>query len=55
MTQEEKIKCLIIDLDETLWEGVLSEGGAHTLRPGMRELLNTLDSRGILLSIASKN
>ncbi len=49
------IKCVVWDLDNTLWEGVLLEGDRICLRPGIKEILKTLDSRGILLSIASKN
>jgi len=49
------IKCLIWDLDDTLWQGTLSEDGEVTLRPGVREVLRTLDHRGILQSIASRN
>ena len=47
-------KCIVFDLDNTLWQGVLLEGEV-TLRPGAVELLHALDKRGILLSIASKN
>lgn len=50
-----RIKCLIFDLDDTLWEGTLTEGGGKRLRDGAAELIRTLDSRGILMSIASKN
>lgn len=50
-----KIKCVVWDLDGTLWEGVLSEGGGHELRPGVRAVIEGLDSRGIIQSIASKN
>ena len=32
-----RVKCVIWDLDNTLWEGTLSEGGASALRPGARE------------------
>lgn len=49
------IKCLVWDLDRTLWQGVLSEDGPTPLRPGVRETLAELDRRGILFSIASKN
>jgi FkbH-like protein len=53
-----KIKCVIWDLDNTLWDGVLIEGTAGTvprLKEGLRPVLEELDRRGILLSIASKN
>ncbi len=51
------VKCVIWDLDNTLWEGVLGEQDpAHvSLRPGVRETLEALDARGVLLSVASKN
>lgn len=49
------VKCLIWDLDNTLWEGTLSEGGGARLRPGVAQLLRELDRRGILLSVASRN
>ncbi len=49
------IKCLVWDLDQTLWNGVLLEGDALTLREGVRETIETLDGRGILQSIASRN
>lgn len=50
-----RIKCVIWDLDDTLWDGTLTEGGGERLRDGVYETLKLLDSRGILLSIASKN
>ena len=49
------IKVLVWDLDETLWSGTLMEGDEVTPRPGVEEALETLDQRGILCSIASKN
>lgn len=49
------IKVLVWDLDETIWEGTLLEGDVVRVRPGVRETLATLDRRGILHSIASKN
>ena len=54
----EKVKCLVWDLDNTLWEGILIEterSDELKLRPGVRETLEELDKRGILHSIASKN
>lgn len=52
-----KIKCVIWDLDQTLWDGILVESGdaALQLKDGIRTMLKELDRRGILLSIASKN
>lgn len=52
---EQKIKCVVWDLDNTLWDGVLSEGDDVKLKSGIIEIIKTLDERGILQSIASKN
>lgn len=49
------IKCVIWDLDNTIWEGILLEDKAVQLREGIREVLEELDNRGILHAIASKN
>lgn len=49
------VKCVVWDLDNTIWDGILLEDKQVTLRPGVVEALKTLDSRGILLSIASRN
>jgi FkbH-like protein len=49
------VKCVIWDLDDTLWEGTLLEGGGKTLRPGIVDIIRELDARGILQSLASKN
>lgn len=51
----QKIKCVVWDLDNTIWNGVLLEGDDLYLRDGIVEIIKTLDSRGILQSIASKN
>jgi FkbH-like protein len=49
-------KCVVWDLDNTVWDGVLLEDGdAVRLRPEVEEILQTLDERGILHSIASRN
>jgi FkbH-like protein len=48
-------KCVVWDLDGTVWEGVLLEGGAKNLRPGMLDAIRGLDERGILQAIASRN
>jgi FkbH-like protein len=58
-------KCLVIDLDNTLWGGVLGEDGVAGIQLGsvypgsaylefQREILN-LHKRGVILAIASKN
>ncbi len=51
------VKCVVWDLDNTLWDGVLVEDGPQALRlkPGVIEVIQELDRRGILHSIASKN
>src|SRR5581483_10163162 len=50
-----EIKCVVWDLDNTLWRGVLAENDQLELRSDIVEVLRELDERGILLSIASKN
>ena len=56
-TSAKTIKCVVWDLDNTLWDGILVEDGADKLRlrPHIKEVLRTLDERGILASIVSKN
>lgn len=49
------VKCVVWDLDHTLWHGVLLEGDDVRLRDGVVSLLRTLDERGVLHSIASRN
>jgi FkbH-like protein len=51
------VKCVVWDLDHTLWEGVLVEDGADRLRlkESVLRVIRELDSRGILNSVASKN
>jgi len=58
-------KCLVVDLDGTLWGGVLGDAGAegiglgeHAQGPAFRELqrvLRQISSQGVLLAICSKN
>ncbi len=50
-----EIKCVVWDLDNTLWEGTLLEDREVRLNPGIEKILSALDDRGILHSIASKN
>ncbi len=60
-------KCVVVDLDDTLWPGVLAETGApfppdlpvdvypHHLYLGLHEALLALRDRGVLLACVSKN
>ena|SRR5712671_3898801 len=48
------VKMVIWDLDDTLWNGTLAEGGIEFVEKH-GELVKTLAGRGILSSIASKN
>lgn len=52
-----KIKCIVWDLDNTLWDGILIEDGPARIRvrQAVLEVMKQLDQRGILHSIASKN
>jgi FkbH-like protein len=49
------IKCVVWDLDHTLWDGVLLEDPNVTPRRSALEVVKALDARGILHSIASRN
>ena len=46
-------KCVVWDLDNTLWDGVCLEGAVR-LRPEAADTLAALDRRGILHSVASR-
>lgn len=50
-----QVKCVVWDLDNTVWDGVLLEGGDIRVRPEAASLMRTLDQRGILNSVASRN
>ncbi|OQY29406.1 MAG: hypothetical protein B6244_04115 [Candidatus Cloacimonetes bacterium 4572_55] len=52
---ERYIKCVVWDLDNTLWKGILSETDQVEPRADALNFIRLLDSRGILQSIASKN
>lgn len=49
------VKCLVWDLDNTLWQGTLLEDEQVWLTGGARETIAALDARGILQSVASRN
>ncbi|MEG3957990.1 HAD-IIIC family phosphatase [Microcoleus sp. herbarium2] len=52
---QKTIKCVVWDLDNTLWNGILLENDRISLHSHAARIVTTLDSRGILQSIASKN
>jgi FkbH-like protein len=59
------IKCVIVDLDNTLWGGILADDGMDKIEVGQTEVglafsrfqlaLKELAARGILLAVCSKN
>ncbi|MFG3055730.1 HAD-IIIC family phosphatase [Kitasatospora sp. NPDC048239] len=49
------VKCLVWDLDNTLWQGTLLEDGEVRFAEELRAVVLELDARGILQSVASKN
>jgi FkbH-like protein len=55
--KSESIKCVVWDLDNTMWNGVLVEDGPENLvlKSEIHTIIEALDRRGILHSIASKN
>lgn len=58
-------KCIVLDLDNTLWGGIVGEDGPHGIRLGLtspgseyrefQQYLLGLTRRGFLLAISSKN
>ncbi len=49
------IKCVVWDLDNTVWHGVLAENDELVLKDGVVDIIAALDKKGVLQSIASKN
>jgi len=49
------VKCLIWDLDDTLWEGTLADQTEIRLKSNIPAILEELAQRGIVSSIASRN
>jgi FkbH-like protein len=58
-------KCLVLDLDNTLWGGILGEEGPHGIQLGpdypgsayvaFQRAIRGLRQRGVILAVASKN
>jgi len=53
--QQPYIKCVVWDLDETIWDGVLLEHKQVFLKLGVVDIIRMLDTKGVLQSIASRN
>jgi FkbH-like protein len=53
--RDQTVKCLVWDLDDTLWQGTLLEGDDIRLAEHVLHVLDVLDERGIVHSIASRN
>lgn len=54
----DKVKCVVWDLDNTIWQGTLIETenpDELTVNPVAAELIKAFDERGIIQSVASKN
>ncbi|RJQ77857.1 HAD-IIIC family phosphatase [Amycolatopsis panacis] len=50
-----RIKCVVWDLDNTLWDGILLEDEQVRVRPDVAAEIRRLDELGILHSVASRN
>ena len=52
-----KVKCVVFDLDNTLWKGVIGDDGPDGVhvRQEALDLIKELDRRGIICAVASKN
>ncbi|WP_103500191.1 MULTISPECIES: HAD family hydrolase [unclassified Streptomyces] len=50
-----QIKCVVWDLDNTLWDGTLLEDETVTVRPEVVAEIRRLDELGVLHSVASRN
>ena len=52
-----KVKCVVFDLDNTVWDGVIGDDGLSgvRVRSHMLKLIRDLDARGIICAVASKN
>lgn len=54
---QKKVKCVVWDLDNTIWTGILGEDGIDgiKIREDIIEIIKNFDAKGIINSIASKN
>ncbi|MFF4732267.1 HAD-IIIC family phosphatase [Streptomyces mirabilis] len=49
------VKCLVWDLDNTLWNGTLAEDGQVEVDDAVRAVVEGLDARGVLQAVSSRN
>src|SRR5207237_5964464 len=64
-TRGRAVKCVVLDLDNTLWGGVVGEEGLEGIGLGdlddggafrvFQQYLRELSRRGVILSVCSKN
>lgn len=64
-TKGRAVKCIVLDLDNTLWGGIVGDDGPHGIQIGahgdgepffrFQSFLKELKKRGILLAVCSKN
>jgi FkbH-like protein len=50
-----QVKCVVWDLDGTVWDGTLLEDAEVVVRPDVADIIKDLDEAGVLHSISSKN
>lgn len=50
-----QIKCVVFDLDNTIWDGIISQDEDVKINKNIMEIIERLDENGVLLSVASKN
>ncbi len=61
LRRDKKIKCIIVDLDNTMWKGVIRDVGVENLEVRIDterfrwNVLAILNARGILIGVISKN
>jgi len=56
-TSEKRVKCVVVDLDNTLWKGILREDGIENIKLYRQRVfaLQHLAKKGIILAVCSKN
>ncbi|WP_406144460.1 HAD-IIIC family phosphatase [Streptomyces sp. NBC_01012] len=55
MAEPTTVKCLVWDLDNTLWQGTLLDGDDVRIADETKHVIAELDRRGILQAVCSKN